>query len=776
MFVKVNSVRIKFGKDIYQPKTVKVICESFIELYITLQNKNNIITVKYCNDIVIILYFILVDQSQWFAKSIIKDLLQQEGQNLIPKTEIIDTQRNWGFPMRCKPYFCIEDRKYSTEDITKQYPKILYGNGVSIVSNKLTKRMLPTRRELFNWEGIQFISFFDILADKRFSLGKRFYTSKIKKKTNLATKQEIEVSYKQLWDINLLKTAYTILKSNEGNLTKGVDGETLDGISLNWAEKVITELKNREFKFKPSRIVLIPKANDKMRSLGVPSPRDKVIQQAYKMMLESIFEPLFLGYSHGFRPNRSTITAIYEIRKWNGITWIIEGDIKDYFNSVNHNILAKLLTKEIKDQNLIDLYWKLVKAGYVNNGIFSINNLGIPQGGVLSPLLSNIYLHEFDKFMKNIIEKYSDPLRKRVSKTNPIYAKLKRRLRKLEERKELITKEKEEIEEIKQKLIKTSAVVRDDSTAKRVYYNRYADDWVVGIVGSKDLAERIKEEIKNFLLEELEICLNEGKTNIVNLSKRRIKYLGFEIRKHNRKYTESLKSIIKSTGKIRRASNASILIYAPIKKLISKLIEHGFAKNKNKPKAVTKWIFLDAQDIILRYNAVMRGILNYYAGVENKNLLSQIMWILKFSAVFTLARKWNISPVKVFKKLGKNLTVKYKSEKGKKEKYISIYKQSLIKTRKLSEKFRSNFGPFEVKYYSVRSNHVWDQSCIICGKEEDIEMHHIRHIRKKKTKGFQQIMQQLNRKQIPVCHDCHMKIHSGYYNDIKLTKLNKKIN
>lgn len=765
MSIKVGLIKVKFDKDTYQPKAIKVICKNLIELYTTSFNNNNSnISIR----IRCIKCFILVNQSQWFTKSTIKSLLQQGGQDFLPKIENKGTQRNWGFPNGCKPYLYLKDKEYRKNNIPYEYYNKLYGNGVSVLSKKQERKVLFNTWNLSFWKGIQFISFFEHLADRR------FYTSKVEKKTNLVTKREIEVSYKQLWDINLLKRAYTILKSKEGNLTKGVDKETLDGISLNWANKVIVELKNRKFQFKPSRTVLIPKTNGKVRSLRIPSPRDKIIQQAYKMILESVFEPLFLEQSHGFRPNKSTITAIYEVRKWNGITWIIEGDIKDYFNSINYDILAKLIAKEIKDQNLIDLYWKLVKAGYVNNGTFKRNNLGLPQGGVLSPLLSNIYLYELDKFMNDIIKKYSDPLKKRVSKTNPIYSKMKRRLNKMENKNKISTHEKEEIKEIKRKLIKTPSVVRDDTTAKRIYYNRYADDWVVGIIGRKEFAEEIKNKIKNFLAEKLEIYLNEEKTKIINLSKKRIEYLGFEVGKQNRKYTESLKSIIKNTGKIRRPSHASIMIYAPKKKLISKLIEHGFAKNKDKPKAVTKWIFLEAQDIILKYNAIMRGILNYYAGVENKNLLSHVTWILKFSAVFTLARKWNISPVKVFKKLGKNLTVKYETEVGKKEKYISIYKHSLSRTRKLGKKLYNLFDPFEVKYYNVKSNYVWDQNCIICDSNENIEMHHIRHLRKNKIKGFKVIMQQLNRKQIPVCRDCHMKIHLGYYNDIKLTKLKTK--
>jgi len=188
-------------------------------------------------------------------------------------------------------------------------------------------------------------------------------------------------------------------------------------------------MKDRTFQFKPSERVFIPKKNGKMRPLGIPTPKDKVIQEAIKMILQSVYEPTFMDSSHGFRPKRSTKTAVFEVRKWNGITWMIEGDIKGYFDNIDHQVLADLLSKKIKDQNLIDLYWKLVKAGYVNDGKHTRSHLGVPQGGVLSPLLSNIYLHEFDVFMQDLIERYTKDTR--VSKNNPEYVRLRKEIKKI---------------------------------------------------------------------------------------------------------------------------------------------------------------------------------------------------------------------------------------------------------------------------------------------------------------------------------------------------------
>jgi hypothetical protein len=178
------------------------------------------------------------------------------------------------------------------------------------------------------------------------------------------------------------------------------------------------------------------------------------------------------------------------------------------------------------------------------------------------------------------------------------------------------------------------------------------------------------------------------------------------------------------------------------------------------------------EDIILRYNAVIRGILGYYLSVENRNQFSYILWILKFSAVFTLARKLNLSPKQVWKKYGNPITVHYTVGKKETKRTIKLYQPNTLsrdRTFKLGNYF--NFDPFSVKNFAVRSQHLWDQDCLICGESEDIQMHHVKHIRKGKTEGFTQIMKQLNRKQIPVCTSCHTKIHSGKYDGIALNKL-----
>ena len=596
----------------------------------------------------IALNLIILIIDQFLSISFIKDSLQLVGQNFKPKTAHHGISRNWGFPKGNNSY------------LIWGWNLKFHGNGVFVVWG--------------NSKGRQFINTLRIMS------GIRRYTTKVQKSSRLEIRQVIEPKYSQLFDINIYKEAYERIKSTTGNMTKATDDVTLDDFSGKWAYEVIEKFKNRSFQFKPSSRVFFFKSQGKFRNLALTSTRDKIIQQAVRMIFESVFEPKFLNCSHGFRPNKSTITAVYEVRKWNGITWMIEGDIKGYFDNIDHQILANLLKSEIKDQNLLDLYWKLVKAGYVNDGTFKSSNLGVPQGGIISPLLSNIYLHEFDKFMMKIIDKYSD-FSTWVSKPRPVNKAIFKSLN-AEEKK------------------KVSTVIKDEITETRVYYNRYADEWVIGVSGNKELAIKIKDEIKTFLFEKLSITLSEEKTKIIHVNSENVNYLGFQINRRSRRYTDSQLST-RDSGKF-RATNASVIIQAPIDKLTSKLVDHGFAilgkNSKPKPKAVTKWIYLKPEEIIMKYNAIIRGILNYYASVDNRNQFSYLLWILKFSAVFTLARKLRISPRQVWKRFKNPITIKF-NVSGK-PKSISLFEPSTLKRNRIF-KLRNyyNFDPFKVKNF-----------------------------------------------------------------------------
>ena len=565
-------------------------------------------------------------------------------------------------------------------------------------------------------------------------------------------------SYRNFFFRDPYITFYEKLKSKSGNMTEGADNQTFDSISLAWVDKTIQQFKDRSFKFKPVKKKYIPKKNGKLRPLGIPTPRDKIIQSIFKETIECFFERKFLHTSHGFRPYRSCHTALKEIRKWSGITWLIEGDIKGYFDNIDHQILAELLSKEIKDKNLIDLYWKLVKAGYVEEGKKKLRHslTGVPQGTIISPFLSNVYLHEFDVFMEELCASYttSGPIVKKASEYNRIQKKLQKARRE---------KNQSEINRLEKLRMELPSTVR---VGCRVYYVRYADDWVIGLCATKKVAEEIKNKVEVFLAKVLKIKLSTEKTLITNLTAGKGHFLGVNIRRHNRKYTKSLIKWVK--GKRVRGHNNRVILDAPINALVNKLHERGMTWKDGYPKAKTQWIHLQPYDIIQRFNEILVGILNYYSFVDNRTMLYRIIFILKYSLVYTLCRKWRISPRKLFKKLGNSIT--WKLENGKTIKFKQ--EQDMKKTTMNFKISENTYDPLAPTYYQVRTTKsMLFKDCSICGSKDNIEMHHIKHLRGEKLKGFNKLMGKLKRKQLPVCKECHVKIHNGTYAGVSLKSL-----
>lgn len=202
--------------------------------------------------------------------------------------------------------------------------------------------------------------------------------------------------------------AYERIKSAPGNMTPGSDGTTIDGISMNMIHTIIQEMRTERFQFRPVRTVYIPKANGKKRKLGIPSTRDKIVQEVIRLILECIYDspngPYFHETSHGFRPDRSCHTALREIRgKWPAINWFLEGDIQACFDAIDHGVLVRLLRKKIRDERFLNLIWKLLRAGYLDLQEARHDSLaGTPQGGLASPILANVYLHELDEKAEEI--------------------------------------------------------------------------------------------------------------------------------------------------------------------------------------------------------------------------------------------------------------------------------------------------------------------------------------------------------------------------------------
>ena len=413
--------------------------------------------------------------------------------------------------------------------------------------------------------------------------------------------------YRLLYKPDLYEVAYEKIKSSPGNMTAGTDGTTLDGFSYIVINEIIRSLRDESFQFKPTRREFIPKANGKMRPLGIPSPKDKIVQEAIHMILEAIYDSPygahFCDCSHGFRPNRSCHTALREFsRKWNGVTWIIEGDIKACFDEIDHHILANLLRRNIADDRFINLIWKALRAGYLWKDEKHETLLGSPQGSVCSPILANVYLHELDEFIGNLRRTHEKGDHR---KPNPEYMRLcGKRYRILKANGGVWTKA---AKEITKQIRSLPSGILEDPDYVRIKYIRYADDWLVGVTGPKVLAESIRDQIRDFLKTALSLELSTEKTYIRHARTEEALFLGTRLRIGRSRSQEAKVGPCRSQNGLvyrKRINGWQTVLEAPINKLIGKLHQKGFCRHDGFPTSKVDWTPFDADQLVGLFSSV----------------------------------------------------------------------------------------------------------------------------------------------------------------------------
>lgn len=468
--------------------------------------------------------------------------------------------------------------------------------------------------------------------------------------TNKVNSRIINIAViKTISSINVLEFAYNVVRSKKSSLTMGYTNEILDRsnkFSIDSASKL---LQAGKFKFSPARIVDVSKKNGNIRRRLVTSFKEKVIQQAMQIVIEPMFEPHFLEYSHGFRPGKGTHTALkYIDAKFKGVKWIINIDMSKSFSKTNHQKLIKILEHKIKCNKTITLIKSLIKAGH-----FSIKELvtrgdaDIPKGNVLSPLLCNIFFHELDIFMNSLIMRYDKGKERRRNReyTKLINSKRVKGLSKLQ------------IKEINKKARLLPSKDMYDPNYVKVHYVRYANDFIVGLISDKKTAEIVYSEIKNFLKEELNFEINKDKSSLTH-SSRTIKYLGVDIKET--RGTNTSKYVKTKRGNITRTT-PRIVMNAPIKEILNKLVMRGFGQVTRSgnivPKRVTWLVNMSHKNIVSYFNMINRGLLRYYTLATNRSKLAQICkHFLYFSCVYTLRNKYKLRSAKaVIKKFGKTL-------------------------------------------------------------------------------------------------------------------------
>ena len=315
--------------------------------------------------------------------------------------------------------------------------------------------------------------------------------------------------YRILFNEQMFFVAYQRMYAKPGNMTPGTDGKTEDEMSIDRINKLIESIKDETYSPNPAKRTYIPKKNGKMRPLGIPSFEDKLVQEVVRMVLEAIYEGHFEWTSHGFRPNRSCHTALKSLQNnFNGAKWFIEGDIKGFFDNIDHDVLIEIMKGRIADDRFLRLIRKFLNAGYMEEWQFNKTYSGTPQGGIISPILANIYLDKFDKYMEEYANKFNKgTIRSRnkdICKLNNRVHYLKRRINEVKDANER-TKMVEELHE-KQKRILTMPSGNDmDRNFRRLRYVRYADDFLIGVIGTKNECETIKADITKFMQEKLRL-------------------------------------------------------------------------------------------------------------------------------------------------------------------------------------------------------------------------------------------------------------------------------
>ena len=574
--------------------------------------------------------------------------------------------------------------------------------------------------------------------------------------------------YRYLFSEEMFAVAYQRIYAKQGNMTPGTDGKTIDEMSLERIERLIVSLKDESYQPHPARRVYIPKKNGKKRPLGIPSFEDKLVQEVVRLLLEAIYEGHFEGTSHGFRPHRSCHTALGMIQKsFAGAKWFIEGDIKGFFDNIDHNVLISILRERISDERFLRLIRKFFNAGYVEDWKYNKTYSGTPQGGIISPILANIYLDKFDKYIKEYAAKFRKGDRRSI---NPEYWRLNNKKNRLKQKLQKTSDEQMrksylyEIAQLSKQMLSTPHKDAMDADFRRLQYVRYADDFLISVIGSKSECETIKADITQFMREQLKLELSDEKTLITH-AQDKAKFLGYEI--FIRK-SDAVKR--NKDGVLKRDFNGAVVLTLNSAVIQKKLTEYNALEVRNIDGKDIWWSKprrymtpMKPEDILAQYNAEIRGLYNYYSLATNVSKeCASFAFIMKMSMFKTLGWKLNTSARKVRQKYqkDKDFVIPYNDAKGK-QKYRVFY----------NEGFKKRNAQFDVDYdklpqtmyvpYPSLVERLKDGRCELCGKEGKVVMHHVRNLTKLKgCNEWEKLMLKRHRKTLVVCEDCNSMIQN----------------
>jgi group II intron reverse transcriptase/maturase len=565
----------------------------------------------------------------------------------------------------------------------------------------------------------------------------------------------LEDVYRQLYNPDLYLAAYGKIYRNAGAMTPGTTPETVDSMTQGKIGAIIGLLREEKYRWSPVRRVYIEKKNStKKRPLGVPSWSDKLLQEAVRMILEAYYEPQFADRSHGFRPNRGCHTALREIyRTWRGTAWFIEGDIKGCFDNIDHAVLLSIIAEKVRDNRFLRLLDGLLKAGYLENWRYHETRSGTPQGGIVSPILTNIYLDRLDQYVAGTL--IPQHTRGKSRKANPTYQTYHLKAWKLG--KKGARREARNYEKIAQQLPSRDP---NDPDYRRLRYIRYADDFLLGYTGTHEEAEAIKEKLREFLRDRMHLDLSEEKTLVTHARTEKARFLGYDVYTiHDDKaHTDG-----------RRSINGVIGLGVPrdvIKEHCTRLMAHG------KPIHRVELVNDDVFSIIRQYQAEYRGLVEYYRLAHNVRHLNTVKWVMEASLAKTLAHKLKTSVSQVYRRYHATATVEGKTYKVLQTTVVREGKRPLVATwggiplaRKMAATLDDTIRPVWNARTEVVERLLAD-TCELCGSQDRVQVHHIRHLKDlrkhgKNPPGWVRTMAARQRKTLVVCHRCHTNIHAG---------------
>lgn len=572
--------------------------------------------------------------------------------------------------------------------------------------------------------------------------------------------------YRMLFSEELYLIAYNKLYRNKGALTPGSANDTIDGMNYDRIRSIIDDLRHERFRFRPSRRIQIPKKTKGTRPLGMPDFPEKLVQEVMRMILEAYYEPRFSKHSHGFRQGHGCHTALTHIKQsFRGVSWFIEGDIKGCFDNIDHSILMNILERDIQDKRFLRLIRLGLEAGIVENWTYQDTYSGAPQGGVLSPLLANIYLHQLDTFVtEHLVPKYT---RGEKRAANLAYKRLSHHIKRARK-----TGDRATVRSLEQQRRQLPAHNPQDPNFRRLLYVRYADDFLLGFAGTKQEAQVIKAEIAAFLQNTLRLTLSDEKTLITHARTEQAHFLNYAVSIYHVNDKISRRS---DNAAAARSINGKIRLSIP-----SGLIDERCKRYRRNGKSIHEGALLYLSDaaILDTYQKRFRGLAEYYKYAADRHKLGKLKYAMEQALVKTLAAK--------FKTRVSQIYVRYK---GVQQVGTTRYKTLQVEVPTKTTTRIIFWGAVPLKTVSIGSEPIEDDryarqawnvrsdliqrlqadTCEMCGHIGKCEVHHIRKLSnlKQRWRGrpekpdWVKRMITMQRKTLVVCKPCHCDIHAG---------------